>query len=338
MRVYISGTNRDWSRNITPQSDWMLSFAEPNSASDCCRQIESERNNGMSVRSHFLDSGAFTLKTKAAEYAKKHGTDKWAWYRSKEMRQYLDDYAQFVKEHKVGIDLYANVDVMGNPDLTLRNQRYLERKHGLVPVPVVHFGTELKWLDKYVSMGYEIIGLGGLVGSMSKPECRAWLDSCFDLVCNNSQRLPCVKLHGFGVTRYKFMIRYPWWSVDSSTWTKICAFGGILVPHKRRGAFVFSEAPYVMKMSYESPSRDNRGSHYLTLSTLERSIVDDWLKEIEVPLGKANADGEEIEPGVMTNYVDRAKANVIFFERMCKSLPEWPWPFSSGKPTGFDLK
>lgn len=287
------------------------------------------------VESHFLDSGAFTLWTKAAKYAKENRCSQWDYYDTDEFYQYMDDYAKFVKKYQIAIDLYANVDAVGNAEITYRNQKYLEKKHNLSPVPVVHYKTDLKWLKKYMDEGYELIGLGGLVGSMNQDGCQYWIDRAFDLVCDQPSRLPKVKLHGFGVTSYELLLRYPWWSVDSSTWTKVGAFGGILVPHKRRGKFVFTEQPYVIKVSQESPTAKEQGRHYLTMSPTEQRIIREWLDEIRVPLGKMGDDGEKVEEGVMTDHSYRRAACLLFFEKMRESLPEYPWPFRIGRQEGF---
>ncbi len=288
--------------------------------------IMSERING-NVQSHFLDSGAFTLWTRAAKWAQENKKGKWDFYETDEFFEYMDAYATFVKKHHKAIDFYANVDAIPNGKITWRNQRYLERKHGLNPVPVVHLAPDsLMWLRRYIDKGYEFIGLGGLAGKASRESRRRWLDRCFSCVCDNPKRLPCVKLHGFGVTSFPLVTRYPWWSVDSVTWAKVAGFGGVLVPHKRKGKFVFDIAPYVIKMSMESDEAKKLGKHFKTLRAAERVIIEEWLDEIGIPLGRENG-GEVVEHGVLTRHTERRAANLHFFERLRASLPEWPWPF-----------
>lgn len=289
------------------------------------------------VRSHFLDSGAFTLWTKAAKYAKEHGCGRWDYYDTDEFWQYMDDYAKFVKKYQVGIDLYANVDVIPNPKLTWRNQRYLEKEHGLKPVPVVHYPEKLKWLQRYIDKGYELIGVGGLVGRAGKGACRHWLGELFDMVCDTPNRCPKVKLHGFGITSYPLLIEYPWFSVDSVTWARAGGFGSILVPHKRYGKFDFSETPYTIAISIESDKRKKADNHYLTISKRARAIVDEWLEEIGMPLGRIDGKGEVTEFGVLTRHTERRAANILFFERLSQWLPEWPWPYKGSRMTGLGL-
>lgn len=271
------------------------------------------------VTSHFLDSGSFTLKTVAKRYAKKNRCGEWDYYDTPEFWEYVDAYAAFVKKYKAGIDHYANVDVIGHPELTHRNQKYLEDKHGMGPVPVVHYGTDLKWLRRYVKNGYGFIALGGLVGKLKK--AGAWLDDCFDFICNTPGRTPQVRVHGFGVTDYRFMLRYPWWSVDSSSWVMIGAYGGVLMPRTKNGAFTFTKPPMVITVSDESPKlKDGNTRHYRALAKEEKKTFLAWLDRISLPLG-----GGAVE-GVSNNTYQRRAANVRFFVEMEKGLPPYPWP------------
>lgn len=279
------------------------------------------------VASHFFDSGSFTLWTEAHKYAKEHGCDEWAYYDTEAFWAYVDSYAGFVKKYRHGIDLYANVDVIPHPRLSWRNQRYLEKKHGLSPVPVVHYRTPMKWLRHYVDRGYEVIALGGLVGSSDTTEGRQWIERCFDTVCDPKTHLPKVKLHGFGFTSFDLIVRYPWWSVDSTTWSKIGGYGSILVPHRKAGGWRFDVGPYVVPCALDGPTMSRKGKHYLTMSKPEQRTVRDWLGEIGVHLGEWDDRGRVLEYGVVTRHTDRRTANLLFFERVRKTIPPWPWPF-----------
>lgn len=285
-----------------------------------------------SVNSHFFDSGAFGLWTRARKFSKEHGLPIERYYTkakapdrfTKRFLKYLDSYAEFIKRYAVGVDLCANVDIIGNAELTWQSQQYLEKEHGLSPVPVVHFKTDVKWLRHYLDLGYELIGLGGLVGAKNPTP---WIDRCFHMVCNNPERLPCVKLHGFGLTTFDALLRWPWYSVDSTSWIAAGSFGGVLVPPIVRGEFSFKKQPYVMKVSDDSPTRKKRGQHFHTLAKAERNVIQRWLDHVKVPLGSNGPDGEIIEPGVTNHYGARWMVNIQYFKMLEASLPEWPWPF-----------
>ena len=304
------------------------------------------------INSHFLDSGSFTLWTKAAEYGKEFGIGEWEFYNTDQFWDYMDGYSRFVKENKAAIDICANIDVlpfrnkiqppkgMDNASLTWRNQKWLEAE-GLNPMPVVHYTTDLKWLKKYIKKGYKLIGLGGLVGSTSMEECVDWIDDAFCIVCDTKDGMPRVDIHGFGVTSFYLMRRYPWYSVDSTSWTKVAAYGGIIVPGRRNGKWIYDTldepnakavVPEVIKISLDSPSVKD-AVHYQNTTPEKRKLINDWLEEIGVPLG--NPKKKKTHPkwnGVLTHHSWRRTANLRFFERFRNTLPEYPWAFRTRRP------
>lgn len=302
----------------------------------------------------FLDSGAHSLYNREVMAKKKTiarvGKGEYDYYDTPAFWEYVDAYAAFVKKHRDVIDYYANVDVIYHPAKTWEVQQYLEKEHGLRPVPVVHYACPLEWVDKYLATGHDFIGVGGLGQGATKDTYLGWADKLFAHLCPAPKRLPVVRTHGFAMTSYELLLRYPWWSVDSATWTKVGAFGGILVPHKRGGKFTFEEAPYQMTVSIDSPEAGKPGGkHYFVLSKAERQIICEWLEEIDVPLGGKTYDlvpgkgGKKVkeyhEPGVINRHSERKIANLLFFEKLRQWLPEYPWPFkhAAARPAGFGL-
>ncbi len=294
------------------------------------------------VANHFLDSGAFTLWTRARTWATegKHRS-RWQFYESDEFDAYVKGYVAFNKKHSYGIDLCANIDVIPDTSLhgkaadrelaaklTYDNQKRLEQL-GLHPVPVVHWTEDLKWLEKYIKDGYQLIGLGGLVGSHAGDGCREWIDNAFKIVCNNNLRFPIVRLHGFGVTSFRLMIDYPWSSVDSTTWTKKGAYGFVMIPHKVKGEFVFNRQPRTHTLSVESCGKGALPLLYDSMPPMDRKVIREWLDQIGIPLGVYEQKTRKIiENGVQTRHTERRGANLLFFEEMRKHLPDLPWAWT----------
>lgn len=159
-----------------------------------------------------LDSGAFSLYMKEVAPKAKGGTKRdFSFYESDQFWDYVDGYAEFVKKHKDVIDYYANVDVMFSASRSWQVLKYLEDEHGLNPVPVYHMGSDEAWLHRFLEDGYEFIAFGGLAATGSSPEARDWLDRAFGIVCDQPSRMPKVRVHGFAVTAYPLLIRYPWY-------------------------------------------------------------------------------------------------------------------------------
>ena len=274
------------------------------------------------VKSHFLDSGAFSLLSVSEKYQKEHNSnDRWLYFKTKQFKKELDKYAKFVKKYKIAIDYYANLDVIGNPDLTWRNQQYLEKK-GLKPIPVVHFKTDTKWLEHYIDRGYDYIGLGGLVGQTSQGICFPWLDRCFNIICDTEDRFPKVKIHGFGISAFSLLIKYPWYSVDSTNWFRVGVFGSILIPY-HKGKINFGEEPKKVVVS-DQTDKERAFEH---MPPSKQKMIMKWLDIIGIPLGKNDKKGEVVEEGIINSYVMRTKANLLYFEELQKRLPPYPQPF-----------
>ena len=297
------------------------------------------------IRSMFMDSGAHGMYNR---HAKMSGVDgynlrsspellakRYQFYTTKEFYEYCDGYAAYLKKHSDGIDFYVNVDAIFHPELSYKALKYLENEHGLHPLPVLHYNTPLKWVSKHIEEGYRFIGLGGLGQDATTNDYIRWADSVYDLLCANKDRLPCAKTHGFAMTSWTLMRRYPWWSVDSASWVKAAAYGRIFIPHKRDGAFVFDVKPYVIVVSADTNFDKYSRGHLNQHSRGERRVISEWLEYIGVPLGENDVKGALLSQGVINWWGYRAKANLLFFEYFLKSVPKWPWAFTRKPKQGF---
>ena len=163
----------------------------------------------------FIDSGAFTIQ--------KSG------YVS------LDAYGFWLNQvlGKYPITLYANLDVIGtnegSGEATLRNQKYLEEKWGLRPLPTWHAGEPDYYLDYYCD-NYEYVAIGALVTGTTSvtAQKRMWLWI--------NDRHPNTKFHLFGVgvkgARVLTVKRAE--SSDFSTWLVPAMFGHTVIRDKRQ--------------------------------------------------------------------------------------------------------
>jgi len=175
----------------------------------------------------FLDSGAYSAKTQGIEIN-------------------LDEYIAFIKKYKKYINIYANLDVIGDAEATWKNQKKME-KAGLHPLPCYHYGEDVKYLKRYIKE-YDYMALGGLVGG-SSAKLGPWFDRIFQNYICNEKGYPKIKVHGFGMTSLKFMLRYPWYSVDSTSWVTTGRMGGLLVPKKVNGKYDYSKNPWKIAIS-----------------------------------------------------------------------------------------
>lgn len=299
------------------------------------------------IGSFFLDSGAHSLFNIYAHNVGQH--ERYAFYETDDFWQYVDDYCEFVKANIHAIDYYANVDVIHNPKLSWKVLKYIEKDHGLNPVPVVHMGTEVKWLRRHLDAGYDYIGLGGVALEGTRTSYLHWADQMFECICDTPDRTPKVKVHGFAMTAYASLVRYPWYSVDSTSWAKAGGFGMVYFPKKINGEFVFvppdpndwsrvkAYEPYNLSCSANAPAAKKKGQSYLSVSSGAQKVLAEWLESIDVPIGTVDEDCEMLEWGVVSHHAARKIANLRFFEHLTAALPDWPWRFKATSVKGFGL-
>ncbi len=199
----------------------------------------------------FLDSGAFSAFSKGAVIN-------------------LPGYVEFIKRNLHIIDnvdgnLLASVlDGIGDPMLTYQNQMTMEA-HGVRPLPCFHYGEDERYLDYYTA-NYTYITLGGMV-PISTPQLYYWLDRIWDRHLTDGAGRPKTRVHGFGLTTLDLMTRYPWYSVDSSSWQQSGTFGSIIDPDGG-----------TITLSNDSPALKEAGKHYATLPPIQQA---EWRRIIE---------------------------------------------------------
>lgn len=204
----------------------------------------------------FLDSGAFSAYTQDKTIN-------------------LDVYAEFIKQYESKITHYANLDVIGDAEKTFENYKLLKAK-GLKPMPVYHYGEARSYLKRYIDEGESYIALGGMVGKQNSFTCQ--LEELFDQYSH-------IKFHGFGLSNPVHVNKYPWYSVDSSTWSTGARMGHLIA--------------------------DDRQIHYSELTSQERVAL---LDAFDIP--------EEMKcklfEGIGTDYKARNFINILAFKNIEK--------------------
>ena len=151
----------------------------------------------------FLDSGAFSAMTKKVHID-------------------IDKYVQYIKDTQAAWTTYAALDVVGDSEATAKNQAYMESQ-GLHPLPTFHYPSDFAELERMLER-YNHIAFGGLVPiAMQQPRMQAWLDACFSRVIKRGK--PYTRVHGFGINAMWAWKRYPFYSVDATSWKQGMRYG-----------------------------------------------------------------------------------------------------------------
>lgn len=238
--------------------------------------VDSIRADGRKV---FLDSGAFSAFTKGVEVD-------------------LPKYCDYIKrnkdiiEHVDGTLLASVLDGIGDPLKTWQNQLAMEQL-GVRPLPCFHYGEDERYLEWYIA-NYDYITLGGMV-PISTPQLKLWLDQIWEKYLTDGSGRPKVKVHGFGLTTVSLMERYPWYSVDSSSWVQIARVGGMMLMPEAR----------VLNVSNQSPQRRVEGQHIDTLTPPQRLAV-------EQKLAACGVDTERMRE----TYLSRWCYNIWAFDQL----------------------
>jgi len=162
------------------------------------------------------------------------------------------------------------------------------------------------------------------------------------------------------MTSLKLMLRYPWYSVDSTSWVVTGRLGSIYIPRRRNGKWIYDEDSWKIAVSSQSPNKKEAGRHIDTVSSMERELVLDYLHEKGYKLGKSEfkmeaqsyilqenerwaqakkgmSKGEKrrveilIEEGVSNKYQLRDEVNIIYFLDLEKSIEKYPRQFKINK-------
>lgn len=234
------------------------------------------------MRTIILDSGAFS-----------------AWSRGAVLD--IDSYIAFIFANAEYFDYYVNLDaipgsfgvipspseVEASAQKSWGNLLYMEA-HGLKPMPVFHMGESFKWLHRMLDRDY--IGISP-ANDRPTAQKRQWLDRVFTELGDVDGR-PRVRTHGLGVTAIPLLTRYPWYSVDSSSWTTASARGVLFVPRLENGKQDYNSSPLIIYMSgVKDMQADERD--YRSLSPHLRKYVDAYIEEAGSTLQLCKDDCKE---------------------------------------------
>jgi hypothetical protein len=243
------------------------------------RDVDAIRRDGAKV---FLDSGAFSAFTQGVEID-------------------LEGYCDYCRRNADIIEFPSVLDGIGDPLKTWQNQTRMEAL-GVRPLPCFHYGEDERYLEHYLA-NYDFITLGGMV-PINKEQLRFWLDRIWDKYLTDKDGLPRIKVHGFGLTRVDLMERYPWYSVDSSSWVQSAGNGAIMIPELG-----------VVFVSLDSPQRKEAGRHFETLTPLEKQVFREAIQ-------RRGFDLERLK----TTYLARWAFNLGTYQELSKP-DEPPKPF-----------
>lgn len=203
-----------------------------------------------------IDSGAYSVSTSKA------GID-------------IDAYCNFLKGET--FTTYVSLDVIGDGLASKDNYDYMCKKE-LSPIPVFHHKDPWWVLDYYLDRAQHI-GIGGVARTSSTAVRAPFLDKVWNRIYQRGGKLP--RVHGFGTTARTIIQRYPWYSVDSTSWQVGSRFGMIMLPNGK-----------MFRVAHNSPEHWRRSfdRHISVLNNVSREALQSYLAEKDFTLDEVMQD------------------------------------------------
>jgi hypothetical protein len=149
-------------------------------------------------------------------------------------------YGSFLEKIKNNISVAVNLDT-NDYNETQANLKYLTGL-GLKILPVFHYSDiqdgHKSLLDEYLEK-YDYIGIGGIAGVVRNRNNQSrFFNYCFSRLKKYNFKK---KIHAFGITSPRMLMKYPFYSSDSTTWL-MGGKGGIVYQFKNLKLNAYSKA------------------------------------------------------------------------------------------------
>jgi hypothetical protein len=163
--------------------------------------------------------------------------------------EFIQLYVDYVKKNHKKWHFYMTIDLERvAKNILVRHKKICEM--GITPVPVFHGDDSTEYLKKYADLGHNLVAVASWRTLRNgKDQFKTYLNNVFDAAAKYG-----VKLHGLAFTSPWAMIDYPWYSVDSSSWSRVAGFGGIMRFYDQR------------LTNINISDRTKVGDHYIKLS------------------------------------------------------------------------
>ena len=228
VKIYYSGSynlgilryisNNPFKMNLTHKLE---SYAYPSNMKVWLEVCELEKDSGID-KYLMIDSGAFTAWNSGTPVS----LDRYIDY----VKDFKKKYSHYFKEiYVVNLDVIpgkqgkkpTQEQVEESAAQGLANFRVMARR-GIQSIHIYHQGEDLKWLDT-MTKECEYIGISPC-NDYSVEQKMKWLDDAFHYCPKD------IRTHGFAVTSPTLLKRYPWTSVDSTSWRLHGSMGSINTP------------------------------------------------------------------------------------------------------------
>jgi hypothetical protein len=208
-----------------------------------------------------LDSGAYSAHTRGLKIE-------------------LPDYVAFLRQHPI-FQQYFSLDVIpgkngvrfcdpGAAAETYRRQQVM-KDAGLRPIAVVHRHDPRWLLERYLRDGEPRVALAPL--PMEQPAVGDWFSECFEKIPSTT------RVHGLGTTAALMLQRFPFDTVDSTSWFEVAANYCVLLPRFDRNGPDYRHSARIVSVS-------DRAAHFDNLDVLVKQQAETFFELCGTTLGE----------------------------------------------------
>ena len=202
MKIYFSGgSHKDLDATLAVQRE----FPNAGVLTSFAYKLETRRWVDSPIKNLIVDSGAFTV------------------YKTTGVPLDVGEYTEFLHEHRDRLDFAIQMDDISDVDRTVANYDEMRAAFGDFIIPVYHFGRPWEVLE-YFTQHADIIGIGGIaIAKWTYRTLPLALQRVFDRAPEGT------KFHALGLSAMATVIRFPFYSVDNSSWLSGRSYGRLLM-------------------------------------------------------------------------------------------------------------
>jgi hypothetical protein len=211
----------------------------------------------------------------------------------------------------LSLDIIDYDEDFGGGGKSYENWQYI-RRYVRDIVPVYHRGKDLKFLESYLRES-KYMGVGGLAEAHAKKRDEL-LGHLWQTDLLDHTGKPRAKIHGLGLTSTILVAKWPWYSVDSTSWAIDAAYRIILVPQKSGSEYDYSKQPIRVSVT---PRISRRHPNHIDKLPVEKALhVMEYLEKMGFRLGKGYEWEPNRELGLCNDRTMRYQINAVYYSEM----------------------
>jgi len=282
MKVYLAATElgrlhtphyADYTHDLTGNINQFFSYLNAKQVIQCAGTIP--------AKSRIVDSGAHSFFTASnisgiAVTAKRKTTAS-----ELDPDEYVKQYIKWVQDNYNNFDYFIELDIQDIVGYDkVKQWRKLFDKAGVADKIMYVYHSSNTWgefQEMVDTVKSRYIGIEGYRSNLPKLPYNRFIKYCYDRK---------VKIHGFAMIKRKDLLKYPFYSVDSSTWQGVHRFGKVIVFDKNRLVSINNNDKLLLKKYkinvFDSYNQNEQGKKMrITLKSyldFERFINQLWAK------------------------------------------------------------